>query len=444
MRKSPLQRCLSYAALTLATLALALLALAGVATALADAAVNEVQTNAEATPSWALLKLAGTRRLRPDVSLPWLLSAEYEQSVDAEKARRLELHAIRLEPDSWQNWEELGSIDLQLSRKPAALQDYRRAARYSSGFRAHYVLANAAFILGDVKMFWDQIRIALNVAPASVVPATLANLVRLTGARAGRIAGVLPAKRPEVSAMAIQYLAGAGQLPAAATLWQRLSCPSYDAAACAQAAQVLASSYRQDAHDAESLIGAGAAGGTAQSALRSAIVVWEQALSRGVITGPQVASGEVTDSRFRFPWRLAAFGWQPGISHVQRVHLAGVGDVVQVRLDGYESSHETLLWQWLAVRPGARYTLSLTTRGQNLRNSEGIAAAVELPGGKVNAVVPAQPGTTWATNRGTFRAAVPYPLVRLVLEYRRPSGVPLMQGTVWIRSVHLDREGAPE
>ncbi len=412
-------------------------ALVAIATAIAESALNQIDNDPGTSAATAQPRLERARRLRPDLSEAWLRTARLEEFTSPEQARAFQVHALNLEPNNWQNWEELGRLDFQLGNSQGALRDFRQAAQYSSGYEAHYTLANAAFLLGDSDLFWQQMQLALSMVPASDVTPTLEDILRIAGDQPRRLVEIIPRQRADVTASAIALLANRGQAQQVRGLWQALRCAAYEANACAWASQNLVTANLKAAQDAE----ASSPGESVSSLAALAVSTWDDALQRGFLTGPRAESGRISDPNFQFDWQHGGFGWQPASAQIRRIQLDG-GDVAQVQWDGYEPEFENLLWQWLFVEPGKSYMLALDSKGEDLRNPDGIRAEISTPDGRILAVVPALLSPNWTIARNAFQSPPGYSLLRLTLAYRRPLGESLMQGNVLIRSVQISPKGA--
>lgn len=436
-----MHRLFRWIVLAVATLALAALSWVAVTTLAADTEVNAVQGNPEIPPALALQHLRSARAWRSDLNLPWQLTALFEADIDPAQARGIQLHALELDPGDWKNWQQLSMIDFQLGRTRAALQELRQAAQYSSGFQVHYDLANTAIVLGDSALFWSQMQLALRMAPPDLVQQTLQDITRLQRNEAGRLLSILPAGRPEVAAAAIGFLVNTGHLQEADEVWSHLRCASYQASTCEQAAGELTQGWLNQA------ITPATSGQVLrpEAAPAHALVIWNQAASRQLKLGPPAAVGRIADPNFRSGWTSTGFGWQVASQSAQLERDPGIGDMVRIHLDGFEPSYELLFWQWIVVQPGQSYQLSFDAYGQNLQNAQGLQAEVCTPDNRILATIPVALDSSWAPAAGAFQATRAGNLLRVNFVYRRPTGVALMQGDAWLRSVALRRgAGEPE
>lgn len=428
-----------WTALAAVSLSLVLLSIVGLATLAADFEVNQVQANPTASPAWGLSRLEFARRLRPDRSESWRLAASLEASIDVGRARTLLLHAVHLDNNNWQNWQQLSLIDFQIGRTQDAAHDLTQAAQYSAGAEVHYEVANTAFVLGDEALFWQQMQMALRVAPAGQVPGMLRQIVRLQPNELERLVAILPAGRTDAAAAAIQFLVDdAGQAKFAEAIWQHMACPPLQMMDCQRAALTLVDGWLAAAQSAPE-----AAGLPSQStAVQRATGTWNEAIRRGALQEARAVVGAVTDPGFRFSWRNSGFFWRAAGADVRRVADSSDANLVEVHLDGFEPGYALLFWQWIAVQPGRRYALSYSIQGENLHNPEGVQVEICLPDGQILTAVPAVPGESWSTTQGLLRVPAGEHLLRLNLVYRRPPGVALMQGVVRLRAIAMAAEGA--
>ena len=393
----------------------------------------------------ANLKFAA--HMRPDLSRIWRLRARAIMLDDPQNAQQAIRRAIALDPKNWRNWHQLGMIEFQLDHLRQARNALQQAVRFNSGFAAHFAAANLAYILGDQARFWSEMKSAIQVAPVDEIRPVLYNLIRLGGNHPGQLLQILPLKRTRIAVAANEYLTERHQLSTATRIWDLTRCPSYRRKDCKQAATELIHAWLMRAWVAERTArqktgihtaAMPARRGKARTGALQASRIWKQAIARKVFEATPVLVGAFNDGRFKFN-SGEPFSWQSGsivpVLSPSRNPIKGM--IASFTLDGFESSHVDLFWQWLLVQPGACYQVQFESRGAGMQNPQGIHLALDLPQQHVLASVSAKLGATWHLNRGEVKIPERVHLLQARIAYDRPFGISLLSGRVQLRDFRL-------
>ncbi len=450
--KSFLHQLLRWLWTTVCAVILLACAIVAIRTWMASQAIEQAQSAPLSTKAESLL-LQKAMRLRPDLSQPWRLQAENLSFSHPRAARALVWRAVQLNRDNWHNWYNLGMLDYQLGHIHAAQRDLGYAARDDNGFSAHFASANLAFLLGEKRRFWQQMKIALRIAPDEYVLPAMQDLTHLASRHPRRIIAALPPHRVGFTVAAISYFTQQNRLRFATQLWNSLACPNYLHSFCRQAALTLVRAWRlralaiETSHSTlQSKPGhsrAPVAGGDHQPtssypAVRQMLAVWNQAVASRILPGPPAAMGQLRDGGLRLPW-LGGLLWQGSSSPVTM--LPGTddgGNAVQLRFSGDQPSHEILLTQWLALRPGRTYRLSFQTQGWNLHHPYGLTIRFQGSAGVrgVNFTV-AHLDSHWTSHAVDFLCPPRAFIYQLQIRYDRPLGRQLLRGSVSLEHFSL-------
>ncbi len=389
---------------------------------------------------------------RPDLSWPWRFQALALMFSHPRQGLGLAKHACRLNPDNWRNWHVRGMLEYELNDMPAARRDLLQSARLNSGFAAHFELANFAFILHARNLYKAQMRQALLMVPANVILPTLTDFLRLENGHVRTLELILPRRRTRVQAMAIDMLSGQGHLPTAMRVWRHLFCPRYRRAICKAVSVNLSKAWLLQAQKASLALEAASSGSSGSSlgpapqpllaeasmAVQNARDVWNQAVREKILNDGMALSGHITDAAFHYPW-MGGFSWQYGQIHPLLISRPGANAVntAEFSFSGVQPSHILLLSQWLCVRPGRKYDVQYSMRGDNVHHPYGITLQVGLPSGMPVASLSARIHNSWHSFRASFYAPKYAALLKFSLIYSRPLGHSLLRGNVWFRSLNL-------
>jgi hypothetical protein len=340
---------------------------------------------------WSRSPLAADReravRLVPRSGLLHERLAELQDNQIAELER-----ATALEPVNARYWERLGSEaeiggDLQ-SAEHALLA----AAERSRLYQPRYLLAQYYFRRGNRTAFEHWAHSALDVAPGDVTP--LLDLTwRMTGASIGELA---IHTRPLIARQIVSFLGNHGQAEAAR-----------------QGAEHLAEVGGSD--DLGALLGytnlmlAGAKVGSARE-------IWNVLCRRRLV--PYAPGEGVTNGDYAHPPMSGGFDWHfepsPGVM------LGRTPGALRATFTGSQPEWCLLAWQYVQLRKGSPVRLI-----QEVPADPGIAWVFFTPG-----------KSEWMPWNG--QGPAPTNIARLALVYRRPSGVPRLEGTATISAVRLE------
>lgn len=372
---------------------------------------------------------------RPDLAANWRLDTSTVS--DPAEARSLALHAVQLNPHNWQNWSALALLDLQIGDARAAASDLAHATQVDRGFDGHFQLANVSWVLGDQPHFLKEMRLALPMTPADRLISVLDELIRLDASQPGLLTTLAPALPSNLQARAVVYLSSRTKLDAATALWNQLQCSSI-APECAAAAQHLCAAWLGLAPRTTPLSAPAAAGSSAEAAsVALAVRIWDDAIARHALQAAPARFGSLADSEFRFDWR-GVFAWNGEDPRLRLQADPSLNrSIASLSLDGSETGDIAFLSQWVPVRPGQHLLLEVRSRGTSAIAAQGLAAMLRTRDGGLLLKLPLALNLDWRTARILFAAPSSDSLLRLSIEYSRPSGVPTLQDTVEIASIAL-------
>ncbi len=388
----------------------------------------------------ALAYLRRARGLRPDLSESWRLEADWQSLIHPRRAQALAARAIAINPYNWRNWHRLAMIDLQLGDMTGAKNAMQRAARFDRGFLAHFQMANLSWLIGDRATFWREMKTALRIAPVPDMVPALNNTIALVGYRTRKLVSLVPAGDTPLGADMIQMLGAAGHFRAAAQVWSSLACPAYQANLCNSAAMSLVSGLLAYARSSPSsrrpfLAPQNPGRWPRPAAIALAMAIWNQAIQRRVLNAAPVRWGRVTDGNFLHPW-LGQWTWQARSWPLQLLLGPDLhNNSVSIRLSGAQPSRLRFLREYLPVKPG-KYNISYEGRGSGLYSGSGIELQVFTQSSVSLLRVSAQLSAKWRSYSGDFTIRH-NELLTVAVGYRRPFGVPLMKGQIYIRNINL-------
>lgn len=382
-------------------------------------------------------------RLRPDLSQNWMAGAERLSFDEPHRARSMAARGVQLDPENWSNWRQLGLIDLRLGDTAAAEADLTRAARVDRGFEAHFTLASLAWLLNDRRQFEQQMRSALRLATGDQIAAALSRARELTGGDPGAFAALLPPSRPLARLSAIRLLAQTGAATTAQSLWQALPpCSAELRATCKSTARQLIQEQLAAAAKIDPTASPQPTAVDAQQGrlVRDAMQVWNGAVKEGYFDAPRVRWGHITDPSFEYPW-VGGWSWV-GFRWPVRIQATPDGlNAISFKFDGSQPVQVALLSQWVPVQAGSSYRVGWSTRAAAVQDGGGVALDVNTADGARLATLPAKLASAWTASSAKFQVPPNEWLADIIIVYRRPYAVAMMQGQVWARQLRLDPAG---
>jgi len=168
----------------------------------------------------------------------------------------------------------------------------------------------------------------------------------------------------------------------------------------------------------------------------SAAELWDQlARHKAVPYPPATAHHAGINGDFRH--KPVAGGWDWWMPVVEGVESSWRQEPGEVRftLSGQQAESCELLAQWLWLRAGATYELSIESRG----GGPGLGWRLHHPDGGAAGVIQTVPGEDWNEHKLTIAAAPEARAVRMVLASTRVAGHPRPQGEYRVRRVSCAR-----
>lgn len=371
--------------------------------------------------------------LRPDLAEPWRLRADEESFGDPGTARTLAERAVGLNPHDWRNWQTLALIDYQLGRTAAAQHDFDQSVRVANGADAHFALASFAFLQGHTAAYWHELGAALALAQPVQAYAILQQAYAHASAdERTRLGAMVPAKT-EVIAMAAQFFLNHGELEQAAAQWDRLDCAPNQRESCGQLTLNLVNQLMKVAYTAPTPSVSAALAGRA-------LEIWNHAVASQLVQGSAAAWDRSSDPAFAGPWNGPTFEWRTtGLVSARPSDEEGASGL-RMDFSGFEPEDAVLLSQWMAIRGGQRYRLSITSRRLGPGSETGLVAVVAFGNGEPPKTLAASLSDTPTTETVSFPVPAGHSVVDLSLAYARPSGEVRLSGSVLVSRLSLSAE----
>jgi tetratricopeptide (TPR) repeat protein len=169
----------------------------------------------------------------------------------------------------------------------------------------------------------------------------------------------------------------------------------------------------------------------------AALEVWNAGVKSRMILAGAAARGRITNGAFTVVPSGSGFDWavdKPnGGAVVRETERGGL----RIRFTGDQAEQGLVLWQRVAVSPGASYRVRMKYRTIGVKQNSGLKWIV----GSAKEQLAAMDGYLWAEDEsaGDFQFRVPNDVqwVRLALKYERPQGEMRMDGDVVLESVEL-------
>jgi hypothetical protein len=169
----------------------------------------------------------------------------------------------------------------------------------------------------------------------------------------------------------------------------------------------------------------------------AALEVWNAGAKSGMILAGAAATGRVTNGTFAVSPSGSGFDWavdKPnGGAVVRETERGGL----RIRFTGDQAEQGLVLWQRIAVSPGASYRVRMKYRTIGVKRNSGLNWVV----GSAKEQLAVMDRYLWAEDESTgdvqFQVPKDVEWVRLALRYERPQGEMRMEGDVVLESVEL-------
>ncbi len=346
------------------------------------------------------------------------LLAEHEESGGIDPKPGL-LIATRLSPLESRYWERIAFRQEMERDYDRAEESLLHAAEIDHLFAPRWALANYYLRRGNTEKVWVWITKSLEMAPPE--PEAILQMAWSVTRDSGKIRSLLPPGHALLQRY-LAWLVSNRMVEAAKGPALELSTQSITEdlpallAYCEQAANV---------------------------DVRSALLVWNALCTRHLLPYPAISPEQgqvVTDPTFQFAGTGRGFSWelatQPGLS----VYLAGAREGVIVELRGRQAERSILVQQRVPVFGQSRYKLSWEYRLTGNHGPTGLHWEIIDQITDRNILEGAAPlgATEWRTDEAVFESQ-PDRAPRLALIYRREPGMVPWEGTVYLRSVRMER-----
>ena len=346
------------------------------------------------------------------------LLAEHDESGGKDPKPAL-LIATRLSPLESRYWERIAFRQEMERDYGRAEESLLHAAETDHLFAPRWALANYYLRRGNTEKFWVWITKSLEVAPPE--PEAIFQMAWGVTQDGGKIRSLLPPGRALLQRY-LSWLVNNRMVEAAKG-------PALEISPHAMAEDLPALlAYCEQAANVD---------------VRSALLVWNALCTRHLLPYPAISPGQgqvVTDPTFQSAGTGGGFSWelarQPGLS----VYLAGARDGAIVELRGRQAERSMLLQQRVPVFAKSRYKLSWEYRVTGNRGPTGLHWEIVDQTTDRNILEGAAPlgGTEFRTDEAVFESRSDM-APRLSLIYRREPGMVPWEGTLYLRSVRMER-----
>ena len=346
------------------------------------------------------------------------LLAEHEEGNGKDPKPGL-LIATRLSPVESRYWERIAFRQEMERDYDHAEESLLHAAETDHLFAPRWALANYYLRRGNTEKLWVWITKSLEVAPPE--PEAIFRMAWSVTQDGAKIRRFLPPGRAPLQRY-LHWLVDNQMVDAAKGPALELSPQS----TAADLPTLLA--YCEQAANAD---------------VRTALLVWNALCTRHLLPYAAIAPEQgqvVTDPTFQFAGTGRGFSWelsrQPGISE----YLAGDRDGVIVELRGRQAERSMLLQQRIPVFGKSRYKLSWEYRLTGNRGATGLHWEIIDQIRDRNILEGAAPldATEWRTDEAVFESQLDM-APRLALIYHREPGMVPWEGTVYLRSMRMER-----
>jgi hypothetical protein len=366
-------------------------------------------------------QLQAALRLAPGQAGYWLHLAEVQQAAGEPDSLAL-AHAAQLDPYDAAIWIRAG-LDAELSGDLIrAERDLLMAAHRSRQFEPRWTLANFYFRQGNAGQFWKWTRSALAWAPGDRT--LLFDLCWKMQPDAGVI---LSRAIPETPAVLRDYL------------WFLLQRRQWDATL--PVAEKLEARASVDDRD---LLLAYANSMLEQHRWDVARSAWNALCQRRLVHYAALdpaRGGVLTNGRFAAIPTNTGFDWRiPDVKGIAALYNA---DPRWLRFDysGEQPENCDAVYQLVPVLAGARYALRFAYRTENIPPQSGLQWRVE----DAATHKPIPVSTSGLASHDWTTASLPFTVpsgvraLQVALSYRRQPGTVLIEGSIWLRDVGLER-----
>ena len=338
--------------------------------------------------------------------------------------------AVKLNEFDYQTWIQLGlAAEMQQHDLALAERYYLRAADVNHMFLPKWTLTNFYFRNEQAQKFFRWAKATLQISPYQADP--VFTQMWLISQDPARIAAALPDK-PTVLLQYTNFLTHTGQFAPIPPIVERLAHTKDNGnpSKSGNAEQILRSEDRM----------------LAAGELQPALAVWQTMTRAGwtQLAVPTPAS-PVTNGDFARNFLARGFDWTPSARPGLTVEQSVADKSVNITLSGEEPEHCVLLQQYVPLQRNGGYRLQWQAESQGLEAPSGIAWHVHSVQGSVGADLEA--GDLLATKSATrplgiwdLQSPATSDVCLLTLEYTRPLGTLRANGTITLRSVHLQEK----
>lgn len=329
--------------------------------------------------------------------------------------------AVSVNPFDARSWIQLGLTKEMEQRDIAgAANCYRRAAEVNHMFLPKWTLTNFYFRRERPFEFFHWARATLEITPYSPTP--VFTELWLMSQDAVQIAKAIP-NRPRILLLYADFLSHSDQWSALPPIVERLISAAGR------------SNPRASGRDGfigpmeDRLLGAGH--------LAPALQIWSSMKDGGWIRlSVPTRAQPLTNGDFAAPFWGHGFDWSVIAAAGVTVDQIGEQKEVRLTLSGSEPEHCSLLQEYVPVEPGGGYRLEWEADGRGVENPSGLAWRLSGVDGKSQ--VSLVSGDLLASvHAWNFTAPAEAELLRLTLDYSRPFGSTVANGTIDLRSISL-------
>ncbi len=333
--------------------------------------------------------------------------------------------AVNLNPFATESWIQLGlAAEMQQHDITGAERYYLKAAEVDHMFLPRWTLANFYFRQQDEQRFFQWARATLAITPFPAYP--VFEQMWLFTQDAAKIASSIP-ERPSILIQYAMFLSGSQQFAAMAPVVNRLV--------------IAAGSSNPEGAGRDGVIGPIEDRLLAAGYLDAALQVWTSMKDGRWISLPTPTPARpLTNGDFATVFFSHGFDWTS--TNPAGVRREQIPDQKQVRftLSGNEPERCSLLQQYVPLDPNHRYRLRWKAAAQGIDTLSGLTWHLHpVPSssdGDLNS------GDLLASAAGIwdFKPPAGAKIFLLALEYSRPLGNTLANGTVDLGSVSLDQQ----
>jgi hypothetical protein len=342
-----------------------------------------------------------------------LLNRDLESPVDAL------LHAAALNPFDAGIWIQLGLDAESRGDYPQAEEHLLHAAAVSRRFEPCWTLANYYFRRGSEGEFWKWTRRALELEPES--PDAVFELCWRMPFSADEIfAKAIPSRR-KVWRDYARFLLAKNRITAAGDVIVR----------------VLPDVRREDRdlllEACDRFVGA--------NAVDMAMDAWNGLCGQKVISCSAVRDSGTLLLDAAESSRVLGHGFSWHTTASQGVSVDRRSGLTSVEFSGHEPENADIAWRWIPVRPARRGMLSFDYQTSGILPASGLTWQVVAGTNSVPLVSSSSlSNPAWSAVHLPFAVPAGVTLVRLQLNYTRPSGNVRIEGSLAVRALRVELE----